>query len=164
MKQQVFFEDDPILGTYPEYGTHSAMLKHFEASKAEIVKFDSGPIRDNSGKKTTYPQHDKAVEFLKKNPEYQIYTIISKDGFGSYPLYMDRGFHILNCEYKYILVKDSRYKVMNYEKKIFCKNCNKKTEYEKKYREEGKTVFVDDFVWICCTCKKPLTFKKGVSY
>lgn len=163
-KPKIFFADDPILGTYPEYATRSQMLKHFEGN-AEIIKFESGQIRDNSGKKTTYPQYDKAVKFLKKNPDYQIYTIISKDGWGSNPLYMDRGFHIMNCEYKYILVKDSRYKVMNYEKKIFCKNCNKKTEYEKKYKEKGKTVYVDLWSWICSSCKKPLTFKEdGVDY
>jgi len=80
-KQEIFFEDDPIEGTYPEYGTRSKMLKHFEDANAEIVKFDSGQIRKNSDKKTTYPQYDKAVEFLKKNPDYQIYTIISKDGW-----------------------------------------------------------------------------------
>jgi len=67
---------------------------------------------------------------------------------------------MMNCEYKYILVKDSRYKVMNYEKEVFCENCNKKTEYEKKYREKGKTVFVDDWTWICSSCKKPLIFKE----
>ena len=163
-KQEIFFEDDPIEGTYPEYGKSSKMLKHFEANKAKIIKFVSGQIRDNSNNKTKYPQYDKAVEFLKKNPDYQLYTIISKDGWGSYPLFMDRGFHLVNCEYKYILVKDSRYKVMNYEQKIFCKNCNKKTEYEKKYEHKGDTVFVDLWTWICSSCKKPMIFKEGVSY
>jgi len=159
-KQKIFFEDDPIMGTYPEYGTRSAMLKHFEG-KAEIVKFEKNPLRDTIENHTVYPNFIRAKIFLKKNPEYQVYTIISKDGWGSYPLYMDRGFHLVNCEYKYILVKDSRYKVMNYKQKIFCKNCNKKTEYEKKYQEEGKTVFVDLWSWICSSCKKPLIFKEG---
>lgn len=114
IRQEIFFEDSPEMGTYPEYGKRSKMLEHFKNGQAKIVKFDTGKIRDNSGKTTKYPQYEKAIEFLKKNRDYQIYTIISKDGWGSYPLVMDRGFHICNCEYKYILVKDSRYKVMQY--------------------------------------------------
>jgi hypothetical protein len=148
MKQKIFYQDDPILGTYPEYGNRKQMLELFESNKAEIKKFDGEP-RVN-GK---YPNYEAAKKFMEKNPDWQIYTIISKDGFGSYPLFMDRGWHICNCEYKYIAVKDPHYKVMNYKQKIFCNECDQLVEYDKEYKHDGNTVFVDQWTWNCAKCK-----------
>jgi hypothetical protein len=109
-KQEVFFKDDPVMGTYPEYGKRSKMLELFKSHDAIIIHFDKTP-RDDNG----YPENRKANRFIKNNPDYQVYTIISKDGWGGYPLYMDRGWHLCNSEYKYVAVKDPNYKVMRYE-------------------------------------------------
>lgn len=150
-KQSIFYQDDPILGTYPEYGKRKQMLEFFESNKAQIKKFDGEPRVDGK-----YPNFEAAKKFIKKNPSWQIYTIISRDGFGGYPLSMDRGWHICNCEYKYIAIKDKNYKVQTYAEKLLCKTCNRLVDYEKVYGRNGDTVYVDLWTWHCTECKEIL--------
>lgn len=108
-KQEIFFEDDPVMGTYPEYGGRTKMLNFFKSHVAvDIVMFCSN---DKVGNREN---HKEAWKFVKEHQDYQFYTLVYVNGwYGSQV--MDRGNHICNSAYKYIAVRDKRYRVMRYK-------------------------------------------------
>jgi len=87
-----------------ETGTYPEIMECYPNGKFYEHFFDTGEMKE-------YEDREKAVKFLKKHRDWQIYTEI--EGTDE-KLYYDRGFHICNRTDWYCLVKDSRYKVMNY--------------------------------------------------
>lgn len=92
MKQQL--ETNRDLGTYPECISSNNFYRKFKGTG--FKEFDD---------------FKKAVRFLKKHRDWQIYTEIEGE---TRTLYYDRGFHICNRTGYYAIVKDPRFQVAKY--------------------------------------------------
>jgi len=104
----ILFSDDRIMGTYPEYGGRTKMLKFFKENNADIITFGA------NDKVSNRMNYSECLDFIQKHKDYQFYTLVYINGWSGAQV-MDRGIHVCNSAYKYLAIKDNRYRVMRYD-------------------------------------------------
>lgn len=106
---EITFNDDPVMGTYPAFGRRATLLKYFRHRGSLLMLFAS---RKSDPEGSNDKNRENAVEFIRKNPDWQIYTITTDDvGKG---LYMERGWHYFNSMHRYVAVLDRKFRTMKY--------------------------------------------------